>query len=53
MICPQYRIDMLRKARIDATGALRHIIVRGIERRKIFWDDTDRDAFVKRMGKVL
>ena len=27
---------MPRKARIDALGALHHIIVRGIERRKIF-----------------
>ena len=27
---------MPRKARIDAAGALHHIIVRGIERRKIF-----------------
>ena len=26
------------KARIDAPGALHHIIVRGIERRKIFKD---------------
>jgi len=44
---------MPRKARIDAAGALHHIIVRGIERRKIFWDDVDRDSFVKRLGQVL
>jgi REP element-mobilizing transposase RayT len=44
---------MPRKARIDAEGALHHIIVRGIERRKIFWDDEDRDSFVKRLGQVL
>ena len=44
---------MLRKARIDAAGALHHIIVRGIERRKIFWDDKDRDSFVNRFGRVL
>ena len=44
---------MPRKARIDAAGALDHIIVRGIERRKIFWDDADRDSFVNRLGKVL
>ncbi len=37
---------MPRKARIDATGALHHIIVRGIERRKIFYDDRDRDNFI-------
>jgi REP element-mobilizing transposase RayT len=45
--------DMPRKARIDAPGALHHIIVRGIERRKIFWDDVDRDSFIDRLGQVL
>jgi putative transposase len=45
--------DMPRKARIDVAGALQHIIVRGIERRKIFWDDADRDPFVNRLGQVL
>jgi len=44
---------MPRKARIDAAGALQHIIVGGIERRKIFWDDAHHDAFVKRLGQVL
>lgn len=44
---------MPRKARIDAPGALHHIIVRGIERRKVFWDDEDRDSFVARLGLVL
>lgn len=36
-----------------AAGALHHIIPRGIERRKIFWDDTDCDSSVNRSGKVL
>jgi len=44
---------MPRKARIDAPGALHHIICRGIERRRIFQDDTDRDNFVDRLGKIL
>ena len=44
---------MPRKARIDAPGALHHIIVRGIERRKIFIDDSDRNNFLDRLGKVL
>ena len=44
---------MPRKARIDAPGALHHIIVRGIERRKIFKDDTDRQNFLNRLGKVI
>ena len=44
---------MPRKARIDAPGALNHIIVRGIERRKIFYDDFDRDNFIDRLDTVL
>ncbi len=44
---------MPRKARIDAPGALHHIIVRGIERRKIFYDDSDRENFLERLGLVL
>jgi REP element-mobilizing transposase RayT len=44
---------MPRKARIDAPGALHHIIVRGIERRKIFYDDDDRDNFLERLGAIL
>ena len=44
---------MPRKARIDAPGALHHIIVRGIERRKIFYDDNDRDNFLDRLGMIL
>lgn len=44
---------MPRKARIDAPGALHHIIVRGIERRKIFYDDEDRNNFLERLGAIL
>jgi putative transposase len=44
---------MPRKARIDAPGALHHIIVRGIERRGIFYDDNDRDNFLDRLGNIL
>ena len=44
---------MPRQARIDAPGACHHIICRGIERRKIFLDDTDRDRFLLRLGVVL
>ena len=44
---------MPRKARIDAPGALHHIIVRGIEKRDIFLDDTDRYNFLDRLEKVL
>ena len=44
---------MLRKACIDAPGALHHIIVRRIDRRKIFFDNTDRDDFLDRLGGIL
>ncbi len=44
---------MPRKARIDAPGALHHIIGRGIERRKVFLDNADRDNFVKRLSTIL
>ena len=44
---------MPRKSRIDAPGALHHIIARGIERRVIFCDDHDRDDFLKRLGSVI
>ena len=44
--CSWYMDVMPRKSRIDAPGALHHIIVRGIERRKIFVDDMDRNNFL-------
>lgn len=44
---------MPRQARIDAPGAIQHVIVRGIERRKIFHDDRDRDALVERLRRTL
>ncbi len=44
---------MPRKARIDAAGAIHHIIIRGIERRKIFRNDSDRSNFVGRLGKIV
>lgn len=44
---------MPRKARIDAPGALHHIIVRGIEKKPIFRDNTDRDNILQRVGHIL
>jgi REP element-mobilizing transposase RayT len=44
---------MPRKARIDAPGALHHIIVRGIERRKLFREDADRVNFLERLGTIV
>lgn len=40
---------MPRQARLDAPGVLHHVMARGIERRKIFRDDTDREDFVGRL----
>jgi hypothetical protein len=53
---------MPHKARIDMCGialAKRHapgvliIFVRGIERRRIFADDQDRDNFIERLGDIV
>ena len=44
---------MPRQSRIDAPGALHHIICRGIERRNIFKDNTDRNRFLERLGSVI
>ena len=44
---------MPRKSRIDAPGALHHIIARGIERRRIFEVDADRNNFLGRLGDIL
>ena len=44
---------MARKSRIDAPGAVHHIIIRGIERRSIFLDKQDYRNFLKRLGDIL
>ena len=43
---------MPRGARLDAQGPLHHVILRGIERKKIVKDDADRKNFVTRMGDI-
>lgn len=44
---------MPRKSRIDAPGALHHIMARGIERSLIFGNDSDRDNFLSRLSEIL
>jgi putative transposase len=44
---------MPRKSRIDATGALHHVMVRGIERGMVFRNDADREQFLERLGEIL
>lgn len=44
---------MPRTARLDTPGLLHHVMIRGIERRKIFRDDKDRDNFIERLSILL
>ena len=43
---------MPRQARLDAPGTLHHVIVRGIEKRRIVNEDQDRKKFVTRLGDL-
>jgi putative transposase len=44
---------MARGPRLDTEGALHHVMVRGIERRKIFLSDKDRTDLIERFSAVL
>jgi putative transposase len=44
---------MPRLARLDAPGVLHHVIIRGIERRRIFKDNKDRDNLLERLSDLL
>ena len=44
---------MPRQGRIDAPGALHHVICRGIERRRVFRRDSDRDDLIERLESIL
>ena len=44
---------MPRLARLDAPGILHHVIGRGIERKKIFFNDTDRSDFIERLSNLV
>lgn len=44
---------MPRRARLDAPGALHHVMIRGIERSTIFRDDEDRRDFIFRVGELV
>ncbi len=46
-LCP-----MPRQPRLDAPDVLHHVMVRGIERRAIFRDDTDRADFLQRLAAL-
>ncbi len=44
---------MPRIARLDTPGLLHHVMIRGIERRKIFNDEKDRENFIERLSILL
>ena len=44
---------MPRLARLDTPGLIHHVIIRGIERRKIFRDNKDRDDMIDRLSDLL
>ncbi len=44
---------MPRQAKLDAPGTLHHVIVRGIEKRRIVDDKVDRDNFVLGWDRLL
>ncbi|MDD5204760.1 MAG: transposase [Desulfobacterales bacterium] len=44
---------MPRRSRIDGAGSLHHIMCRGIEKRKVFITDADREHFLERLGEIL
>lgn len=44
---------MPRGPRLDGPGVIHHVMVRGIERRRIFHSDADRRDWVDRMGHLV
>jgi REP element-mobilizing transposase RayT len=44
---------MPRQARLDTPGVLHHVMIRGIEKRKIFRDDEDRENLLDRLSLIL
>jgi len=43
---------MPRQARLDSPGTLHHVMIRGIEKRRIIDDDVGRNDFVRRLGAL-
>ncbi len=44
---------MPRGPRIDAPGAVHHVMIRGIERRRIFHDTEDYEDFLARLARLI
>ena len=47
-----YAPPMPRQARLDAPGALHHVMARGIERVRIFRTETDQEDFLARLAAL-
>lgn len=43
---------MPRQARLDTPGTLHHVIIRGIEKSDIVYNDIDRESFCDRLGEL-
>ena len=46
-----YYFGMARPVRLEAEGALYHVIVRGNERKAVFRDDVDREEYLGRLAR--
>jgi len=44
---------MPRQARLDSPGTLHHVMIRGIEGGRIFYNNEDRGNFLGRVGQVV
>jgi len=44
---------MPRSARLDAPGVLHHVVIPGIERKKIFRSSTDQVDFLSRLENLI
>ena len=44
---------MPRLTRLDAPGILHHVIIRGIERKRIFRDTADKENLVDRLSELI
>jgi putative transposase len=44
---------MPRQARLDTPGILHHVMMRGIERKRIFREDKDRKDFISRLKNIV
>jgi REP element-mobilizing transposase RayT len=50
---PSHHLDMPRVPRVDAPGAMHHVIPKGSAGEAIFRDDHDRKMLVKRLGEAV